>query len=136
MGNRIYTGRGQNSVFFQVDYCGQQGGILESRNFLEQVSSWVRKGFLMHPLYVCIPPSLILSSHKSFTIEFIKYVFVALATIRCLLSVCTTLPKITGVKRAIAGDVVASEETNTHSRPHWYIQSGWVNVNHGCGRFV
>ena len=39
VGNHIYTGRGQNSVFSQVDYCGQQEGILESRNFLEQVSS-------------------------------------------------------------------------------------------------
>ena len=69
----------------------------------------------MHPLYVCTPPPLVLSSHMPFTIEFIKYVFIALATMRCAPSVCTTLPKITGVKRAIAGDVVALGQTDTHT---------------------
>ena len=55
VGNHIYTGRGPNSVFSQVDYCTQQGGILESRNFLEQVSSWAREGLLVHSLYVYTP---------------------------------------------------------------------------------
>ena len=69
----------------------------------------------MHSLYVCTPPPPVLSSHMPFTIEFIKYVFIDLATMGCPPSVCTTLPKITGVKRAIAGDVVASEQTDTHT---------------------
>ena len=115
MGNHIYTGREQNSVFFQVDYCTQQGGILESRNFLEQVSSWAREGLLVHSLYVYTPPPLVLSSHMPFTIEFIKNYFIALATMRCPPSVCTTMSKITGVKRAIAGNVVTSGQTDTHT---------------------
>ena len=68
----------------------------------------------MHPLYVYTPPPLVLSSHMPFTIEFIKYVFIALATMKCPPSVRTTLPKIR-VNRAIAGDVVASEQTDAHT---------------------
>ena len=78
MGNHIYTERGQNSVFFQVDYCRQQGGILESRNSIEQVSSWASEGLLMHSLYIYTPPPLVLSSYMPFTIKFIKYVFITL----------------------------------------------------------
>ena len=103
-------------VFSQVDYCGIQEGFLESRNFLEQASSWVREGLLMHSLYVYTPPPLVLSSHIPFTIEFITSVFITLATMGCPPSVCTTLPKITGVKRAIAGDVVALKQTETHTQ--------------------
>ena len=116
MGNQIYTGRGQNSVFSQVDYCGKQGGILESRIFLEQVSSWARKGLLVHFLYVYTPPPLVLSSHMPFTIKSIKNVFIALATMKCPSSVYITLPKINGIKRVITGDVVALGQTDTHTQ--------------------
>ena len=50
-----------------------------------------------------------------FTIEFITNVFIALATMGCPPSIRTTLPKITGVKRVITGNVVALGQTNTHT---------------------
>ena len=88
---------------------------MESRNILEQVSSWAREGLLVHSLYVYTSPPLILSSHMPFTIEFIKNVFIALATMRCLPLVRITSPKITGVTRVITGDVVASGWTDAHT---------------------
>ena len=50
-----------------------------------------------------------------------------------------TLPKITGVKRAIAGDVVASEQTDTHTvgpiGTSKVAGSTWIAAVEGlCGR--
>jgi len=53
---------------YQVDYPELQGGILESRHFLEQVSTMQGAELLMHPKYVYTsPPTVLLITITAFS---------------------------------------------------------------------